>query len=158
MSQRTISDGDARIVVDERESPLLLITWFGEPNEAMITEYFDWMVAMVERFHASGGKYVLITDASSAKRPRPSVRQQIAERTDALPPYTADINIGNYVVIDNPLIRGALTAMQWMSRSEWTNKTVGSCTEAIRLGLEDLDRHGIARPRGLDPLAYQRPA
>ena len=153
----TIADDHARIVVDDRYFPLVVTTWFGDPSEAMVERYFAWLVGLVDRTVAAQTKYVLITDASDAKRPRPSVRQQIAERTDALPDVVVDINVGNYVVVENPLVRGALTAMQWLSRSTWTNKTVGSCAEAIALGLEDLDGHGIPRPAGLDPARYARP-
>ena len=144
-------EGDCGIVVDDRHFPVVVSTWYGDPTEAIVRRYFDWLSGIIERSRSESVPYVLITDATYAKRPQPSVRQVVAELTDAMPPYTAEINIGNYVVVESALIRGALTAMQWISRQTWTSVTVPSCEDA------DLARAGQPAPAGLHPDTYTRP-
>ncbi len=150
-------DGDCGIVLDDRYFPLVVSTWYGDPGEAIVRRYFVWLAGIIERSRKAGTPYVLVTDATYAKRPKPSVRQVVAELTDALPDDTAQINIGNYVVVESALIRGALTAMQWISRQTWKSETVPSCEEALRRGFADLRQAGQPIPEGLSPESYVRP-
>jgi hypothetical protein len=149
------TDGEASLVVDDSRGALYVATWFGAPSDRLVSSYFDWFEGAVGKHLRSKSPFVLITDALDSARPTPGARKLIAERTDALPSF-GDVNVGNYVVLSNPLIRGALTAMQWISSKPWTSVMVGSMKEALGRALGDLERAGAQRP-ALDPDRYQRP-
>ena len=158
MGTETVGGEAHGIVLDSRFFPILIATWYGDATEEDVDGFFDWQTRLADRARAVGTQYVMVTDASAAARPKPSVRRRVAQRTNEMPDVKA-INAAAYVVLDNPLIRGALTAMQWISRDNWGDQTtvVATCQEALERSLADLDRVGAVRPEGLDPTAYQRP-
>jgi hypothetical protein len=151
----TFTDGEASLIVDDSHGALYIATWFGAPNDRVVTRYFDWFDRTVGRHLRDKAPFVLITDALDTARPTPSARKLIAERTDAMPAF-GELNVGNYLVLSNPLVRGAITAMQWISRKPWTSVMVGTLQEALARGLGDLARAGARRP-SLDAERYQRP-
>ena len=144
------------IVLDDRYEPIVIATWFGAPDSDAIRRFFAWNDAVIDRARLRGG-YVLISDSNEAKRPAPLERRLISELTLAMPEDAKVLNVGNYVVLNNPLIRGALTAMQWLSPSPWAITTVGSCADAITRSLEDLKRAKLSAPDGLDAAEYRAP-
>ena len=144
------------IDINEEHWPVVIATWEGSNNVAAVRDFFAWNESVITRARRAGG-YLMITDADKAQRPPPDVRRAVAELTDAMPRDAINLSIGNYVVITNPLVRGALTAMQWVSRREWKSTQVGSMAEAIEQALSDLDAVGRERPPGLNPRNYVRP-
>jgi hypothetical protein len=154
--QRQFDSPRGSIVCDETHWPVVIITWIGRADADSVRKFFAWNRSVLPRADKAGG-YVMITDASAAARPDADVRRLVAELNDELPPEARDLSIGNYVVITNPLIRGAMTAMQWVSRSEWQAIQVSSMHEAIRRSFIELDKAGKLRPRSLDPDRYVPP-
>lgn len=152
---KTVTSGDGAIVLDGRLDGIYVVTWFGHANPEIVDNYFDWFGAIAEQRLRARAPFVLISDALDAARPSPKVRAQVAARSDALPDFKA-LNVGNYLVVGSTLIRGAITAMQWLSRKAWISVVVASTQDALRRGLADLERAGVAPPR-LDPACYERP-
>lgn len=152
-----IDGPDGFIHCDPTHWPIAIATWVGPADEAGVRRFFAWNERVVERARGTGG-YVLITDADRAQRPAPSVRRLVAELTDAMPEDATALSVGNYVVVSSRLIRGAMTAMQWLSNEPWTSVLVGTMHEALVAALDDLDHAGLPRPTGLDPTCYARPA
>lgn len=151
-----VADPGGSIVLDDRYEPILIATWFGAPGAESIRRFFAWNDAVLARARLRGG-YVLITDSNEAKRPAPLERRLISELTAAMPEDATALNVGNYVVLNNPLIRGALTAMQWLSPSPWAITTVASCAEAITRSLADLEQAKLSAPSGLVAADYKAP-
>ena len=87
--------------------------------------------------------------------PSPKARALMVELHEAQPTFEGLIFV--YAVIPNALIRGAMTAMQWLSRKPMPTQAVPSVAEALRRGLADLERAGGRRPTSLDR-EYARPA
>lgn len=144
---------DGHIVCDARHWPVVIATWVGNADLDSVRKFFDWNHEVIDKARGEKG-YVIITDADRASRPPPDVRRLVAQLTDAMPADSTALNVGNYIVITSALVRGALTAMQWISRDRWATVQVASMAEAISRAFLDLDQAGIRRPTTLDPNAY----
>jgi hypothetical protein len=144
-----IVDESGEIVMDERWFPVLVVTWLDSPGLDAVRRYFEWNERMIDRVRAGPGAYVNITDSLEAHRPSPRVRALVAELTDAMPDDATELGVGNYVVFGSALIRGALTAMQWLSRDPWNITMVASLRQAIERSLDDLEVADVAPPPGL---------
>ena len=119
-----------------------------------VREFFRWNEEVIERGRKEQG-YLMITDADRAARPPPEVRRLVAQLTDEIPDDAKELSMGGYLVITSALVRGAVTALQWMTREKWITTQVGSMADAIHRAFIDLDKAGHRRPRGLDPNAYE---
>jgi hypothetical protein len=64
----------------------------------------------------------------------------------------------SYVVLDSAVLRGAITAMGWLTRGGLRIKSCPTLPEALRETLARLEELGIAPPAGLDPESYRFPA
>jgi hypothetical protein len=152
------SDAQSAIVVDDRYFPVLISTWFGEPSEGNVRRYFEWSAVLYMRLCANRQRYVLIQDALEVQRPSPRVRGLIAELADSMPD-AASLLLGSYTILGSALVRGALTALQWVVRRRtWQTTAVGTMREAMARACGDLERAGLAIPRDFDPARYARPA
>ena len=148
-----IDGPDGHITCDARHWPIVIATWVGDADIESVREFFRWNGEVIERARAEGG-YLMITDADRASRPAPDVRRVVAQLTNDMPEDAKSLSHGNYLVLSSALVRGAITAMQWMSREKWTTVQVGSIPEAISRAFVDLDKAGLRRPVSLDPNQY----
>jgi hypothetical protein len=144
------------IVCDSRHWPIVIATWIGSNDVSAVRNFFAWNDEVLERAR-SGSGYLLITDADDAARPPPEVRRVVATLTDQMAGDASALNLGNYVVLTSALVRGALTAMQWISRDKWATTQISGMPEAIARAFEDLARAGLQAPSTLDPSTYRRP-
>ena len=154
---KVLKGPEGSITLDGRYHPVAIATWDGQADEASIRKFFEWNAEVV-RMAADAGGYILITDATTAKRPPPNSRRLIAELTNAIDESANQLSLANYVVLTNPLVRGALTAIQWISAQPGDITYVDTCDEAIKRSIETLKAAGMPVPEGLNPAAYQRPA
>ena len=158
MGLTVLRDADAAIVIDDRAPGVVIATWFGEPTLELVDRYFDWHAVFVDGVRKARGRFVLITDTFATARPSPSARKRIAERTEALGPDLQELTIGSYLVVENALIRGVITALAWLHAPLAETVPLGSPALAIGAALRDLDAAGIPRPANLSPATYKRPA
>jgi hypothetical protein len=153
-----LCDGDAAVVVDASHPGVVISTWFGAPNAELVERYFEWLEPRLARFAADKVPYGLINDASEAGRPQPTVRRMLAERGDAASAASVKLMLGSYTVIENPLVRGVMTALSWVSRGGWSTTIIGSCGDAIERLAEDFDAGGAPFPTTLKRATYRRPS
>ena len=153
MKRLTAAKGE--VVFDDQFWPFLFVTWRGTPDVATVDAYFDAQEAATVRARAEGVRLVVVSDALEAENPPAMVRKRIAERSNAL--RYEDVHGASFVVLSNPLVRGALTAIQWWSSSPMALEYVASCEEAIERGLARLEALGAPRPVGLSAGRYRRP-
>jgi len=139
-------DGSATIVIDDSVAPLLIATSSGVSTERITREMFDWLREFATAVHRRGSRYAVIVDARAAGRPSALVRAMVATLTDDLRKATPGAELATFFVAENPLIRGALTAIMWVSRSAWRPILVGSVEEAVRMAIERLRQAGIDMP------------
>jgi hypothetical protein len=133
-------DGASEITVDSRHLPLLITSWFGSPTVTLIERHAQWFEDFIETSRIAGGRFVILDDATRAERPSPSVRGRLSKLE-----CPADVVIDRVVVVAAPAIRGAVTALSWITGK--TIRTVNSTDDGLRECLERLDRAGVTRPR-----------
>jgi hypothetical protein len=156
MSLSVWRDGKNSVVIDHRHAPVYITTWFGMGTEKIFRKFFQANRDVVESNVAAQRAFVVISDASDAERPPPAVRSRITEISQDSPDGKPFM-VGNYVVLESALVRGAFTAMQWLSRKKWPSVVVASPHDAIDRALADLARAGVSPPEGLSPRSYTRP-
>src|SRR5438552_2837256 len=110
------ADGAAFVVLDDSASPLLIATSHGVTTERLAREFFQWLRDYAVGMHKRGSRYVVIVDARGAGRPPASVRSLISKLTDELRQAAPGAELASLFVAENALIRGALTAIIWVSR------------------------------------------
>jgi hypothetical protein len=133
-------DGAGEFVVDTRQLPLLITSWFGAPTVALVERYAQWFDSFVELSRLAGRRFVILDDTSLAERPTPSVRGQLSKL--ACP---TDVVIDRVVVVQARAIRGAVTALSWITGK--TIRTANCVEDGLRECLERLDRADVTRPR-----------
>jgi hypothetical protein len=148
-------EGDTTLVIDDSHGDLYITTIYGAPTELVMRGYFDWYRPFFEERQRARRPFAHVTDALDADRPPPKVRAMVAELTDTLPQDKA-VNPANYLVIGSALVRGAITAIQWLSQRPWSSVVVGTMEEALRRSVADLKAAGVAAPP-IDIARYQRP-
>ena len=146
-----------QVVVDDGHPPFLFVTWFDAADEVIVDGYFEEYCRVVDETHARGGKLVLVSDGLDASPPGAVIRRRIMAKSDAMPAYLSTVQVANFVVLANPLLRGALTAMSWLSKGQWASVYVGTLTEAIERGRVALREAGVDTPDTAAQV-YRRPS
>jgi hypothetical protein len=150
-------DGDCAFVADARDFPLLVTTWWGEASVPLVRRFFAWNDAMCTRAMSEDTHVAMVSDNRHSKRPPATVRKLLAELTDASTEIAGGRALPTLVVIDNALVRGALTAIQWLSARSWGVQVVASVEDGLRQALDALAAAG-AEPPDVDPSAHVAPA
>ncbi len=152
-----VRSGDCAFVADARYFPVLVITWWGAADEALVRRYFQWNDTMLARAEAEDTKVAFVSDNRASKRPPATVRALTAELSDRSGEGLSRRSLATMVVLDSALVRGALTAIQWLSSRPWNLTMVGGVEQALHRALELLDGEDIPVPVGLDPARYASP-
>jgi hypothetical protein len=148
-------DGAATLITDVRYFPLVIYTWFGSANMATVDEYYKRRWENDARARAAKTKVIMVNDLAHVAPPPATIRKSIAERaketdaSDALHCYITSV--------PNPLMRGVVTAMQWIVGEQMKpNVNVGSMTQALRLAVAEFQKLGI-EPPDIDIANYAPP-
>src|SRR5689334_13721690 len=131
-------DEAAYIDFDVSAMPVLIASSFGVITEQLARESFHWLHQFATETHARGEHYVTIVDARGAGRPSAVVRGLISELLDKLRKAAPGVELQTLFVMENALIRGALTAIIWISRSAWKPMIVASWADAVTRAREIL--------------------
>ena len=153
--RRFVGD-EGEVAFDDAHWPFVFIKWWGTPNIDLVDRYFDAQEEAAERARREGVRMVVVSDALEVKNPPATVRKRIGERTAAMGDISV-VNLKSYVVLSNPMVRGALTAIQWFTRDAFEVEYVATCAQAIERGLVVLGEIGQDPPAGLGPDAYRPP-
>lgn len=153
----TARDGDAAVIGDIRHFPVMITTWFGEPTEDLIRHYFAWSDEVARQAIGCGQRYVIISDNARARRPPPTVRKLVTKLIDGGPAAATDCIVATFVVFESALVRGAVTAMQWLSIKDWNLTTAATVQQAVAEALKAVDQYGFPRPARLSPARYVAP-
>jgi hypothetical protein len=149
-------DGTAAIIIDEGPHPVIVTTWFGEATVPIVDEYYGWLGPRMAKARASGERLVLLNDTFAVERPTPMVRKRLADKTSAQNKEDGKAMIGSVVVVENVLIRGAVTALGWILPSLSESDFVGTLEEGIDRCFAILAREEVRTPSNLR--GYRRPA
>jgi hypothetical protein len=145
-----------RVVFDDRYAPLLIATFFGEMGLDSAEWFERTHTRALHRQIALGSKVVSISDATRSERPSPEVRRFWAENTQNSPPAVKAAMLGTFVVIDSAILRGAMTAIGWLSEEARAIEPFRTVDDAIAEAVRRLDGAGfsvsVPRSYSLPPL------
>ncbi len=126
-----LSDPPARAVLDARALPAVLVVfWCGPVTPKLAHDYFDRLAAY-ERARDDSKKYVVVTDTTRAEVSA-AARKAVAELSERSKPDQQRHRAADVVVIDNAVMRGAITAIDWLTRGGLGITPVRDLDEAFR--------------------------
>lgn len=97
-----------------------------------VEAHFDQVELYYMRRSAADAPVALLADARLAQAPSALARKRVALAFERLSPVLAQRAVAHAIVVNSPLIHGALTAIYWIKRPDWPVQTF--------LQIEDADR------------------
>jgi hypothetical protein len=116
------------------------------------------MAEQFEPFFQQGKRYsVLYVQPRGAVNPGAHERKLITDWSDSprVREFTEKLCVGTAVVLPNPILRGALTAMMWVWKPVVRIDPVDSVTAGIERCLKNLATAGVALPRSAAALRLE---
>lgn len=126
---------------DYDDFPLVVLRYVGTISDAAFDEYLRTYRALLDRDQP----YAIILDAALAGAPNAAQRRAQARFLELNAPLTRRLCRGGAFVITSPMIRGALTAILWISDMPFENTVVGDIFSAARWTCERLQMPVPAR-------------
>jgi hypothetical protein len=132
--------GKPAIEVDDTMWPLVVIRYNGPRTEA------DWhaMFAAYDRMHTRRERFATINDTTSSPLPSAVERSMIGEHAKRHEDATRRYLVATCMVIENAIMRGALTAIHWVYRPAYKLFICATLHEAYVVAARELREEGIA--------------
>ena len=141
------SPADVGIEFDVSMWPLVHVTM---PAVIEIAD-IDYLQQSYEHVFAAPTRHALIVDTTTIEKiPDATLRRKMKEFEDGRRPIIRDKNIGSAIVLSNALVRGAYTALRWISPQPAPNKAFSNVRDAARWCIEGIQADGQQVP----PAAY----
>ena len=100
-----------------------------------------------EYVFAAPTRHALIVDTTTIEQvPDAALRRKMKEFEDGRRPVIRDKNIGSAIVLSNALVRGAYTALRWISPQPAPNKAFSNVRDAARWCIEGIVADGQEVP------------
>lgn len=123
--------------------PLVVLTM----PPVTIDDDVTYMRECYEHVFAAPGRHALIVDTTKIVRvPDATMRRQMKEFEDSKRPIIRDKNIGSAIVIQNAVVRGAYTALRWISPQPAPNKAFPTMEAAARWCIRGIETDGQVVP------------
>lgn len=123
--------------------PLVLITMPPVTTPADI----DYMQDCYEHVFGAATRHALIVDSTTIIRvPDATLRRQMKAFEDSRRPIIARKNIGSAIIIQSAIVRGAYTALRWISPQPAPNKAFATIEEAARWCVQAIEDDGQIVP------------
>jgi len=131
------------LVFDVSMWPLVLITMPPVTTPADI----EYMQRCYEHVFSAPVRHALIVDASPIVRvPDATLRRQMKAFEDSRRAVIHVKNIGSAIIIQNALVRGAYTALRWISPQPAPNKAFATVEDAARWCVQGIEEDGQVVP------------
>jgi len=131
------------LVFDVSMWPLVLITM----PPVMVEEDIIYMRECYEHVFSAPTRHALIVDTTKIARvPEATMRRQLKEFEDSNRPIIREKNIGSAIIIQNAIVRGAYTALRWISPQPAPNKAFSTIDAAARWCIEGIEGDGQIVP------------
>src|SRR5690606_23599055 len=141
------------VILDDRYAPLIITTFLGDAN----LELGQWFMEANRRVLVSqaalGRRVISIVDATHARKPTPEMRKFWADMSNGDGDSVRNASLANFIVVNNSLIRGAITAIAWLSPTLRALESFATMEEALDQALLRLSKAGIAAPKLRTPYA-----
>jgi hypothetical protein len=154
-----IADATGEIILDVAHEPLILSCWRGKLSVEVVAEFFEFTNRVGQAALDSMTRLAYVNHVDDAERPSSEVRRAITELTVALQRAGRGApTVGSWQVIRNPVIRGVMTTLQWVSR-DIDRRMASSWEDGITRAIAALELAGQPMPPGssIDPASYQFP-
>lgn len=118
----------------------------------------ELMQTSFERYFERGERYALVTvSPRGSTPPGANERKAIAEWANSprVRGYSKQLCVGSATVVENAVMRGALTAMMWIWTPASPHKAVSTVDEGIDFCLDKLKATSIPLPRGAQALRVE---
>ena len=123
--------------------PLVLVTM----PPVTSTDDIEYMEACYEHVFAAPTRHALIVDTTTILRvPDAALRRRIKAFEDSRRSMAQKKNIGSAVIIQNTLVRGAYTALRWISPQPAPNKAFPNMVDAARWCVQGIESDGQIVP------------
>jgi hypothetical protein len=130
--------------------PLVLVTMPGQ----LQVEDIVYLQESYEAVFAAPTRHALVVDTTTLESiPDATLRRRMKEFEDGRRPIIRERNIGSGIVLSNSLVRGAYTALRWISPQPAPNKAFANVRDAARWCVEGIEADGQEVPAGAYILA-----
>jgi hypothetical protein len=100
-----------------------------------------------EHVFAAPTRHALIVDTTTIEHiPDATLRRRMKEFEDGRRPIIREKNIGSAIVLSNSLVRGAYTALRWISPQPAPNKAFANVRDAARWCIQGIEADGQEVP------------
>jgi len=107
----------------------------------------EYMQRCYEHVFTSPVRHALIVDTASIVRvPDATLRRQMKAFEDSRRPIIRQKNIGSAIIIQNTVVRGAYTALRWISPQPAPNKAFPTVEAAARWCVQGIEEDGQIVP------------
>lgn len=107
-----------------------------------------------EHVFAAPRRHALVVDTTPLENiPDATLRRRMKDFEDSRRPIIREKNIGSAIVLSNSLVRGAFTALRWISPQPAPNKAFSNVCDAARWCIEGIEADGQQVPSGAYILA-----
>ena len=130
--------------------PLVLVTM---PARLQIDD-IDYLQRSYEHVFAAPMCHALVVDTTPFESPPDAtLRRRMKDFEDGRRQVIRERNIGSAIVLSNSLVRGAFTALRWISPQASPNKAFSNVRDAARWCIEGLEANGQQVPASAYVLA-----
>ena len=106
-----------------------------------------YMQECYEHIFAAPTRHALIVDTTTIVRvPDAALRRELKAFEDSTRDTARQKNIGSAVIIANAVVRGAYTALRWISPQPAPNKAFGTMQDAARWCIQGIEDDGQVVP------------
>lgn len=120
-------EASGRIVIDEREAPLYVVSFDGVTTDDQFRNYLDHVLCITKR----GERHAMVYDATHAGWIPPSQRKLQADWMREHDKLNRDTTAGLSFVLPSPLLRGVLTAILWLQPMPCPHSIVSTLDEGL---------------------------
>jgi hypothetical protein len=115
--------------IDESGFPLVVATFRGQMTASLLAPYF----ARVDAWYRDQLSYACVFDIARCDIPSAADRKRIAATIAAYEAKVERFCVGAALVVTNPVLRGAVTAVLWVHPMRHPHALVGTRQEARNL-------------------------
>ena len=130
--------------------PLVMVTM----PPVIQVEDIGYLQESYEAIFAAPTRHALIVDTTTIEKiPDATLRRRMKEFEDGRRAIIRQKNIGSAIVLSNSLVRGAYTALRWISPQPAPNKAFSNVRDAARWCVEGIEADGQQAPAAAYVLA-----
>lgn len=142
-------DGKSELYLDDALPPILLVTWIGPATLVLIDKFIRWTDEQTTSAKRAKRPLIMVHDATAAERPGAEVRRAFAEQR-----MDSSIPIRTIVVLTNPLVRGAMTAIGWLIGDAFDVVSTKTLDEALTQAAAFARAQGLVPPSERELASY----